>query len=143
MNLLLDFAFQPMTIEKKCELQGFYRNLRTYCTNIIEEKLIPEWFYLNLPYCDQCEKYLEFVDNKCSNHRSHRLLVTCKYCQNDFKTINDREVRCSVCCRSIELKLKRYSFEKLKKLTIVKIIKRRRIYYMINDLVQKNENYFS
>ena len=49
---------------------------------IIEEKLIPDWFYLNLPFCDECKKYLEFVDNKCSNYRSHKLLVTCNYCQN-------------------------------------------------------------
>ena len=70
------------------------------------------WFYL--PHCDEREKYIEFVDNKCSNHSSHRLLVTCNYCQNDFETFNDREVRCSVCCRSIESKLNTYTFEKLK-----------------------------
>ena len=29
-----------------------------------EEKLIPKWFYLNLPECDECEKYIESVDNK-------------------------------------------------------------------------------
>ena len=44
----------------------------------------PDGFYL--PYCDECEKYKVFVDNKCSNHRSHRTLVTCNYCQNGFKT---------------------------------------------------------
>ena len=33
-----------------------------------EEKIIPKWFYLKLPYCDECEKYIEFVDNKCSNY---------------------------------------------------------------------------
>ena len=25
-----------------------------------DEKIIPDWFYLNLPYCDECEKYIEF-----------------------------------------------------------------------------------
>ena len=73
-----------------------------------DEKIIPKWFYLNLPYCEECEKYIEFVDNKCSTYQAHRLLLTCNYCQNDFKTFNDREVRCSLCCRSIERKLKTY-----------------------------------
>ena len=109
----------------------------------IEEKLIPDWFYLNLPYFDECEKYIEFVDSVCSNYRSHKLLVTCNYCQNDFKTFNDREVRCSVCCRSIERKLKMYTFDKLKKLANVYNIKRRRRDYIIDDLVQKVENYIT
>ena len=61
-------------------------------------------------------------------------------CQNDFKTFNDREIRCSVCCRSIERKLKTNTFEKLKKLANVYNIKRRRD-YIIDDLVQKVENY--
>ena len=87
-----------------------------------DEKIIPKWFYLNLPYCDDCEKYIEFVDNKCSNHRSHRLLVTCNYCQNVFQTFNDRELRCSVCCRLFEQKIKTYTFDKLKKLANVYII---------------------
>ena len=59
----------------------------SYCSkynDIIEKKLIPDWFYLNLPYCDECKKYVEFVDSRCSNHRSHRLLVTCKHCQKRF-----------------------------------------------------------
>ena len=91
--------------------------------NLIEEKLIPDWFYLNLPYCDECEKYIEFVDGVCSNYRSHRLLITCNYCQKDFKTFNNKDVRCSVCCKSIERKLKTYTFEKLKKLASVYHIK--------------------
>ena len=79
-----------------------------------DRKIIPNWFYL--PYCDECEKYIEIVDNKCSNHQSHRLLVTCNYYQNHFKTFNNREVRCSVCFRSIERKFKTYTFENLRKL---------------------------
>ena len=106
-----------------------------------DEKIIPKWFYLNLPYCDECEKYIEFVDNKCSNYQTHRHLLTCNYCQNDFKTFNDREVRCSLCCRSIERKLKKYTSEKLKKIAKVYNIKRRRRDYIIDDLVQKVENY--
>ena len=111
------------------------------CNDIIEEKLIPDWFYLNLPYCDECKKYIEFVDNKCSNYRSHKLLVTCNYCQKDFKTFNNRQVRCSSCCQSIEQKLKTYTSEKLKKLASVYNIKRRKREYIIDDLVQKVENY--
>ena len=111
--------------------------------DIIEKKLIPDWFYLNLPYCNESKKYIEFVENKCSNHQSHRLLLTCNYCQNDFKTFNKREVRCSVCCHLIEQKLKTYDFDKLKKLASVYNIKRRKQEYIIDDLVQKVENYIS
>ena len=107
----------------------------------IEEKLIPDWFYLNLPCCDECKKYIEFVDNRCSNHRSHRLLVTCNYCQKDSKTYSNRQVRCSSCCRLIEQKLKTFTFEKLKKLAFVYNIKRRKQEYIIDDSVQKVESY--
>ena len=105
-----------------------------------DERMIPDWFYLNLPYCEKCETYIEFVDNKCSNYRSHRLLVTCNYCK-DFKTFNNREVSCSSCCRLIERKLKTYTFDQLKKLPSVYNIKRRKQEYIIDDLVQKVENY--
>ena len=44
-----------------------------YPNNDDDEKIIPDWFYLNLLYCDECEKYIEFVDNKCSNYQAHRL----------------------------------------------------------------------
>ena len=107
-----------------------------------EEKIIPDWFYLKLPDCDECKKYIEFVDGVCSNHRSHKLLVTCNYCQKDFKTFNNRQVRCSSCCQSIEPTLKTYTFEKLKKLASVYNIKRRKQEFLIDDLVQKVENYF-
>ena len=96
-----------------------------------------------MPYCDECEKYIEFVDNKCSIYQSHKLLVTCKYCQKDFKTFNNRDVRCFSCCRLIESKLKTYTFEKLKKLASLYNIKRRKQEYILDDLVQKVENYFS
>ena len=137
------FCLSTEDYREQCELQEYYKNMSSYCTSTIEEKLIPDWFYLNLPYCDECKKYIEFVDNKCSNHRSHRLLLTCNYCQNDFKTFNDREVRCLVCCRLIERKLKTYTFDKLKKLANVYSIKRRRRDYIIDDLVQKVEIYIT
>ena len=109
--------------------------------DIIEETLVPDWFYLNLPYCDECKKYIEFVDGVCSNYRSHKLLFTCNYSQKDFKTFNNRQVRCSSCCQSIEQKLKTYTFEKLKKLASVYNIKRRKQEFIIDDLGQKVENY--
>ena len=112
-----------------------------YPNNNDDEKKIPDWFYLNLFYCDECEKYIEFVDNRCSNHRSHKLLVTCNYCQKDFKTFDNRKVRCSSCCRLIERKLKTYTFDKLKKLANVYNIKRRKQEYILDVLVQKVENY--
>ena len=106
-----------------------------------DERIIPKWFYLNLPYCDECEEYIEFVNNKCYNYQSHRLLVTCNYCQKDFKTLNDREVRCSSCCQLIEQKMKTYTFDKLKKLANVYNIKRRKKEFIIDDVIQKVENY--
>ena len=121
--------------------EGLRDSYSSKYNDIIEEKLIPDWFYLNLPYCDECKKYIEFVDNKCSNYRSHKLLVTCKYCQKDFKTFNNRQVRCSSCCQLIERKLKTYTFQKLKKLASVYNIKRRKQEFIIDDLVQKVENY--
>ena len=108
-----------------------------------EEKIIPEWFYLNLHYCVECEKYIEFVDNKSSNYRSHTLLVKCNYCQKDFKSFHNRNVRCSVCCRLIECNSKTYTFDKLKKLASVYNIKRRKQEYIIDDLVQKVENFIT
>ena len=137
------FCLSTEDYREQCELQDYYRNMRNYCTNKIEEKLIPDWFYLNLPYCAECEKYIEFIDNKCSNYQSHRLLVTFDYCQKDFKTFNNRQVRCSSCCRLIEIKLKTYTFEKLKKLANVYNIKRRKQEFIIDDLVQKVENYIT
>ena len=108
-----------------------------------DEKIFPDWFYLNLPYCDECEKYIKFIDGVCSSYQSHRLLVTCNYCQKDFKTFDNRQVRCSSCCQSIEQKLKTYTFEKLKKLAGVYNIKRRKQEFIIEDLVQKVENYIT
>ena len=107
-----------------------------------DERIIPKWFYLNLHYCDECKKYIEFVDDVCSNYQSHKLVVTCNYCQKDFKTFDNRKVRCSSCSQSIEQKLKTYTFEKLKKLANVYNIKRRKQEFIIDDLVQKVENYF-
>ena len=120
MGLVTHYEFSPRfcpsteDYTEQCEVQNYYKNMKNKFTNIIEEELIPDWFYLNLHYCNECEKYVEFVDNKCSNYRSHRLLVTCNYCQKDFKTFNNRDVRCSSCCRLIESKLKTSTFEKLK-----------------------------
>ena len=104
-----------------------------------EEKIIPIRFYLSLRYFDECGKYIEFVGN-ISNHRSHRLLVTCSFCQKDFKTFSSRKLGCSSCRQSIERKLKTYIFDKLKKLANVYNIKRRKQEYIIDDLVQKVEN---
>ena len=135
------FYLSTEDYREQCKLQNYYKNIGNNHANIIEEKLIPDWFYLNLPYCDECKKYIEFVDGVCSNYRLHRLLVTCNYCQKDFKTFDSRKVRCSSCCQSIERNLKTYTFDKLKKLANVYNIKRRKQEFIIDDLVQKVENY--
>ena len=78
-------------------------------------------------------KNIEFVNDECSHYRLHSLLVTCNFCQKDFKTFNSRQVRCSSCCQSNE--------RKYKKLSDMYNIKRRKQEYIIDDLVQKVENY--
>ena len=73
------FCLSTEDYRKQCELRDYYNERRNYFNNIIEEKLIPDWFYL--PYCDDCENiYIEFVDNVCSNYRSHRTVITCNFC---------------------------------------------------------------
>ena len=76
-----------------------------------DEKIIPKWYYLHLLFCDEFKKYIVFVDNKCSNYQSHRRLVTCKNCQNDFKQFNTKKFSCSNCCQLIERELKTYAFD--------------------------------
>ena len=99
------FCLSTEDYREQCKLQNYYKNIGNTHANIIKEKVIPEWLYLTLPYCIECKKYIEFVDGVCSNYRSHRLLVTCNYCQKDFKTFDNRKVRCSSCCGLIERKL--------------------------------------
>ena len=86
-------------------------NKHYYNSDNDDEKLFLKWF--NLSFCDVKNK--EITISISSHHRLHRILVTCNYCQNDFKTFNDRDVRCPSCCWLIECKLKINIFEKLKK----------------------------
>ena len=46
-----------------------YKEAKYNNIDIIEEKLIPDWFYLNLSYCDVCKGYKEFLNNVCSGHK--------------------------------------------------------------------------
>ena len=104
-----------------------------------EEKLIPDWFYLNLSYCRVCERYTDFINNVCSSHkvcvicknkrdrpwlkkpvRSHECYVKyktirCFDCQSEFFKYSS-SLRCSQCHDSIKLKLQKYNLEELKKL---------------------------
>ena len=59
--------------------EDYNEYIKKHCHNIDDddEKIIPDWFYLR--FCDECEKYIEFTNNKCSHHLSHRILVTCNY----------------------------------------------------------------
>ena len=68
---------------------------------------------LLLDFVFQLKQYREATrdfNNKCSNNQPHIFLITCSYCQKDFKTIDNREVRCSSCCCLIEQKLKNIHF---------------------------------
>ena len=79
-----------------------------------DEKIIPESFFLL--YCDECEKNRECTNNLCTHHLSHGTVIACNFCQNNFKTFNDREVRFSAFCWSTKRKLNTYNLEELKKL---------------------------
>ena len=68
-------------------------------------------------------KNIEVTNNICSQYLSHRILVTYNYCQNDFKTFDTGNVRCSACCCSIERKLKNTPSRNFKKLANVYIKK--------------------
>ena len=61
-----------------------------------DEKMIPKRFYL--PYCAECENFMQFVNKICSGQLLHRRLVKCNCCERDFRTLSDRQVRCSLCC---------------------------------------------
>ena len=143
----MGYGFHCISSPRYCfsthDYNEWMNNYHQNTDNSDVEKLILHWFYLNLPHCDECEKYIEFEDDKCSNHRSHRILVTCIYCQNDFKTFNNRQVRCPSCYRLLERKFKTYTFDKLKKLASVYNIKGRKQEYILDDLVQKVKNYIS
>ena len=105
--------FSEETYDKQCKLRDYYNKRRNDYANIIEEKLMPDWFYLT--YCDESEKHREFANNKCSHLLSHRTVITCKYCQSDFKTFDTREVRCSLYYTLSKHNLEKYNAEEIKK----------------------------
>ena len=39
------FCLSTEDYREQSELQDSYKNMRNYCTNINEEKLIPYWFF--------------------------------------------------------------------------------------------------
>jgi len=47
-------------------------------TNVIEEKLIPEWFLL--PYCDDCKEHTEFTNIVCPHQFTHKVSLSCVIC---------------------------------------------------------------
>ena len=70
-----------------CSTQEYNDNTNNYYLNIFDddyEKYFLFGFFL--PYCDECNKYMEFTNNVCSQHLSHRFLVTFIFYQNDFET---------------------------------------------------------
>ena len=73
----------------------------SYYNDDIEEKLIPDWFYLNLSYCFECKGYKEFVKNYCSSHKG------CFICGKRIYFWLDSIP--SVCSRVCELKYKNIS----------------------------------
>ena len=48
----------------------------------IEEKLIPDWFYL--PYCDVVNTYRELTNNVCSCQTTHKISLSCVIYENEY-----------------------------------------------------------
>ena len=86
------------------------------------------------------KKCIELTNNICSQHQSHRILVTCTFCQNDFRTFNTTEVRCLDCCWLTERKMKKYTLEESEKSANVCNIKRRKKEYTKDESVRKVDN---
>ena len=127
LDIQLGFCSHCVTSPRWCfSTQDYIEHTINYYQKINDddEKIIPDWF--DLLYCEECKNYIEITKNICSQHLSDRILVTCYYYQNDLKTFKAREVKCSTCFWSIERKLKKHTFEEIKKLVNVSIIKRRK-----------------
>ena len=129
--------------------------------DIIEEKLIPDWFYSNLSYCNVCKEYSEFINNICPSHNvcdiCENVYIVCWFgnpvcsreCYVKYKTIpcfdcqnmffkNSSSQRYSQCHDSIEQKLQKYDPEELKKLAKKYKITRRKKEYIISELLHLN-----
>ena len=56
-----------VTSPRRCfSTEDYNEWMNKYYHNSNDEIFIPEWSYL--PYCDECEKYIELVDNIFSNY---------------------------------------------------------------------------
>ena len=128
---------------------------------IIEEKLIPDWFFLNLSYCGVCKRYNEFVNNVCPTHIDCVICgnvdiikwfgdpvcsqecyvkyktISCFDCQNMFFQ-NSFKRRCSSCYDLIRDRLEKLNHEELRKLAKKYKITRRKKEYIISELIGLN-----
>ena len=134
----------------------------------IEEKIIPEWFYL--PYCDDCKDYREFTNNVCPYQSTHKVSLPCAICEKvyityyysyeynptcsqecyvKYKTIscfdcqnmffqNSFKRRCSSCYDLIRDRLEKLNHEELRKLAKKYKISRRKKEYIISELIGLN-----
>ena len=78
---------------KEAQRDSYSRIYKDNDNDIIEEKLIPDWFYSNLSYCGVCERYTDFINNVCSSHK------VCVICENEC-------IGNSVCSRECYVKYK-------------------------------------
>ena len=157
------YCFSSEEYKEALRERDFYsRKNKDNDNDIIEEKLIPDWFYSNLSYCDVCKKYSKFENNECSSHDvcvicgnvdivywlgiypvcSHECYVkfktiSCFDCQNMFFKSSFGQ-RCSQCYDSIEQKLQKYNPEELRKLAKKYKITRRKKEYIISELLHLN-----
>ena len=141
--------------QRECERDSYSRKYKDNDKDDIEEKLILDWFYLNLSYCGVCKGYKEFVNNVCSGHKGCFICgkriyfwldctnpvcsrecdikyktISCFDCQNMFFK-NSFSLRCSQCHDSIEQNLQNNNPEELRKLARKYKITRRKKEYII------------
>ena len=147
---------------KEAQCDSYSSKYKDDDNDIIVEKLIPDWFYLNLSYCNICKKYSKFENNDCSSHNVCVICenvdiiywlgiypvcsrecyvkyktVSCFDCQNMFFK-NNFSLRCSQCRESLEKKLQEYNPEKLRKLAKRYKITRRKKENIISELLCLN-----
>ena len=77
----MGFGSHCVTSSRWCYSTEDYNEKQNEYTNIIEAKLIPEWFYWT--YCFDCKKHRVCTNNVCPCQPTHKVSLLCIYCGNE------------------------------------------------------------
>ena len=166
------FGSHCVSFPRWCLSTEDYNERQNDYTNIIEEKMVSEWFYWT--YCVDCEEHREFTNNVCPYQATHKVSISCdkcgkvyidyyyryKYkptCSHDcylkYNTIPCIDspnsflrtcvsIRCSSCSVLITHKLEKYNPEELRSLANIYKIKGMKKEYIRSELLQINHLIF-